>query len=464
MTDNPPDNEPENNLEITKQTISGDSQQFSDKITNQNQKNSRVTPDIVDGNLSHNDIAGHDVSLYHSADYLALQARLEKKQQQLKKYPDDSKLEQALKEAQQQLEDFKRDALKLAEYFNNTQINTERLRLAKHYFKTCDYEAARSSLSAKELGFEQEMLLAKQQHLQIMQAQVNTELNNNAAEFFLKAKLTALDHNLPNRIEQTCQFFELALKSVRTAENLFAYACFLQEHKQISAAEKMYTEALGIYRQLAETNPAAYLADVAMTLNNLGNLLSEDRHHRREEAESFYSEALCIRRQLATKHPEVYAADLATTLNNLGILISADSSSRIKAENLYSEALDIQRQLTKANPTLYLPDLAMILSNLGILVSADSSRQAEAEELYTEALDIYRQLAVEKPMVYLPEVANTLTALGFAYLNWEEAEQALIFLEEAAKILAPFAEQSPSIFADKQAIILQLTEQAAMHS
>lgn len=451
MTNNPPDYEPENNLEITNRSIKGGSQQFSDEIASQNQKASEETADIAE----------HDLKLYHSADYLALQARLEKKQQQLKKDPDDSKLGQELKDIQQQLEDFKRDVLKLAEFFNNIQINTERLRLAKYYFKTCDYEAARGILSAKELGFEQEMLLAKQQHLQLMQTQVNTQLDNNAAELLLKARLTAIDHSLENRIEKTCYFFELALKSVRSAENLFAYACFLQEHKQISAAEKMYLEALELYRQLAETNPAVYSANVAMTLNNLGNLLSENKK-RREEAESFYSQALCIRRQLATKYPEVYLPDLATTLNNLGILISADSSCRIKAENLYSEALGIQRQLTQANPGLYLPDLAMILSNLGILVSADCSRQAEAEELYTEALDIYRQLAVEKPMVYLPEVANTLTALGFAYLNWQEPRQALFFLKEAAAILAPFAEQSPSIFADKQAIILQLIEQAEL--
>lgn len=417
-----------------------------------------MTP-YIDDDLSSNDIAGHDARFYHSADYQSLQAKLEKKQQQIKKSPDDAKLGQELEEIQQQLEDFKRNAVKLTKYLNDIQINTERLRLAKRYFKTCDYQAARNILSAKELGFEQDMLLAKQQHLQITLAEVNTQLDNNASEFLLKARLTAIDHNLPNRIEQTCQFFELALKSARTAESLSAYAYFLQENNQLSAAENIYIEALALYRQLTETNPATYLADLAKTLNDLGNLLSDDSN-RRAEAEDFYSEALCIRRQLATQQPMVYLPDLAITLNNLGILLSDDSSCQPKAERLYLEALEIQRQLTKTNPAVYLPEVAMMLSNLGILVSADRSRQAEAEDLYAEALDIYRQLAATNPTVYLPEVANTLAALGFACLSWQESQKALVFLKEAATTLEPFAKQSPSIFADKQAIILRLIAQA----
>jgi Flp pilus assembly protein TadD len=43
--------------------------------------------------------------------------------------------------------------------------------------------------------------------------------------------------------------------------------------------------------------PQVYEPDVAMTLNNLGNVLSELR--RLEEAEGAYREALGIRRRLA---------------------------------------------------------------------------------------------------------------------------------------------------------------------
>jgi hypothetical protein len=39
-----------------------------------------------------------------------------------------------------------------------------------------------------------------------------------------------------------------------------------------SEGEQAYQEAPTIRRQLAQANPQAYLPDVAMTLNNLGNL------------------------------------------------------------------------------------------------------------------------------------------------------------------------------------------------
>ena len=50
-------------------------------------------------------------------------------------------------------------------------------------------------------------------------------------------------------------------------------------------ARQHYEEGLNAYRQLAEHNPAVYLPDVAMTLNNLGrvdrlqNRIEESRAH-----------------------------------------------------------------------------------------------------------------------------------------------------------------------------------------
>jgi hypothetical protein len=54
----------------------------------------------------------------------------------------------------------------------------------------------------------------------------------------LKAKLTAIDYSLPNRIEQTSQFFEAALKSARTPDNIFAYARFLQDNNQFQCDKR----------------------------------------------------------------------------------------------------------------------------------------------------------------------------------------------------------------------------------
>jgi hypothetical protein len=98
------------------------------------------------------------------------------------------------------------------------------------------------------------------------------------------------------------------------------------------------------------------------------------------------------------------------------------------------------------------------LNNLGILVKDDSSRRSEAEELFQEALGIRRQLAKDNSAVYLPDVANTLAAFSFAYLNWQEPKQALIYLEESATLFEPFAKYLPGVFGEKYAYILQLID------
>ena len=78
-------------------------------------------------------------------------------------------------------------------------------------------------------------------------------------------------------------------------------------------------EALDSYRQLARDNPAAFRPDVAMTCNNLGNLLYST--NRMEEAETFYREALDSYRALARDNPAAFRPDVAMTCNNLGNLL-----------------------------------------------------------------------------------------------------------------------------------------------
>jgi tetratricopeptide (TPR) repeat protein len=61
-------------------------------------------------------------------------------------------------------------------------------------------------------------------------------------------------------------------------------------------ARQHYEEALKIHRNLAEQNPAVYLPDLAMTLNNLGKV---DRlQNRIEESRAHYQEALSLFRSL----------------------------------------------------------------------------------------------------------------------------------------------------------------------
>ena len=73
-------------------------------------------------------------------------------------------------------------------------------------------------------------------------------------------------------------------------------------------------QATGIYRQLAETRPDAFLPNLATSLNNQSLRLAA--LGRREEALAAIEQAVTIRRQLAETRPDAFLPSLATSLNN----------------------------------------------------------------------------------------------------------------------------------------------------
>ncbi|MGC1120057.1 MAG: DUF4062 domain-containing protein, partial [Candidatus Methanofastidiosia archaeon] len=109
---------------------------------------------------------------------------------------------------------------------------------------------------------------------------------------------------------------ETVIEKKKRARLLGGMGNLLLKGGEFGTARKAYTEALGIYRKLAQKDPGAYESYVATTLNNLGNLYSDLREFKK--AEESYTEALGIRRKLAQKDPGAYESDVAMTLNNLG--------------------------------------------------------------------------------------------------------------------------------------------------
>ena len=334
-----------------------------------------------------------------SQDWKDFIQKREKLLKHIAKYPHEPEFKKDLAEIERQMQAFKRDVVQLHEEINKIPLNTERLKLAKQFFDTGDFDKARAILDAEQITSEQDALLERQQELKAKQEQIQKQLDDKANEWLLKAQLTAIDYTLGDkRIPTTCQYFEKALKSGRAPERLFQYALFLQNNNQFKTGEKIYQEALKEYRELAKANPSVYLPYVA------------------------------------------------GSLNNLGVLVKQDSSRRTEAEALYQEALKDYRELVKANPSVYLPDVATTLNNLGNLASVDSSRRTEAEALYQEALKDYRELAKANPSVYLPDVARTLGGVGRGLLHWGNPEHARVNLKEAADIIRPFAERDPGVF------------------
>ena len=215
-----------------------------------------------------------------------------------------------------------------------------------------------------------------------------------------------------------------------------------KDNQKTSEAEKLYREALEIYRRLAAANPAAYEPAVAMTCNNLANLYSDNQ--KPSEAEKLYQEALEIYRRLAAANPAAYEPDVAMTCNNLAILYK-NTRNPSEAEKLYQEALEIYRCLAAANPAAYEPAVAMTCNNLANLYSVNQ-KPSEAEKLYLEALEIRRRLAAANPAAYESNVADTCNNLANLYKDNQKPSEAETLYQEALEIRRRLAAANPAAY------------------
>ncbi|MEB3190033.1 MAG: tetratricopeptide repeat protein [Snowella sp.] len=323
--------------------------------------------------------------IVQSADYQALLGRIEDKKSLLELQTDPLKRLKTAEELQQlegELEQFKENIFRLYEIFSKIEINTERLRQAKEHFDQGQFREADAILQAEEMVKDLNKLLQKDQQLDQQKAEVRASREQIANEFLIKAQLWATFYEQPNRFEQTCDYFAESLRALKTTDNLFAYAYFLQEHNDFNQANFLYTEVLEIYRNLGD------LTNVATTLNNLANLHSDKNEMAIAEAE--YQEALQIYRTLAEENPRSFLPYVATTLNNLANL-HGDRNEMAIAEAEYQEALQIRRTLAEENPRSFLPDVAMTLLCLSIFYFQAQPDFEKSLVLAQEVIEIAQQ-------------------------------------------------------------------------
>ncbi|MEZ4632649.1 MAG: tetratricopeptide repeat protein [Deinococcales bacterium] len=105
---------------------------------------------------------------------------------------------------------------------------------------------------------------------------------------------------------------------------------------------------------------------IAQALNSLGVNYSD--LGKRQEAFKATERAVDIREKLAQSNPDAFLPDLATSLNNLGKMYS-DLGQRSEALKATERSVAIREKLAQSNPDAFLPDLAMSLNNLGIRYS-----------------------------------------------------------------------------------------------
>lgn len=120
-------------------------------------------------------------------------------------------------------------------------------------------------------------------------------------------------------------------------------------------AERYYREVLVIARELARKDPDFDQTNLAGVLNNLGNLLVNNRMHQ-TEAEDLYREALVIARKLAKKDVDSYHPLLAEILKDWGAAY-LKWRQPVQAEFYLKKAVEVLISLTEKVPERFLVDL-----------------------------------------------------------------------------------------------------------
>ena len=201
-------------------------------------------------------------------------------------------------------------------------------------------------------------------------------------------------------------------------------------------------EATGIYRQLAQDHPDAFLPNLAVSLDNQSNRMAD--LGRREQARTANQEAVSIYRQLAHARPDAFLPDLAKSLNNQSIRLAALGRPE-EALAAIEEAVSIYRQLAHARPDAFLPDLAASLDNQSNRL-AHLGRREQARTANQEAVTIYRQLAHARPDAFLPDLAASLNNQSIHLADVGRPEEALAAIEEAVSIYRQLAHARPDAF------------------
>lgn len=374
-----------------------------------------------------------------------LEARFATARQRIEQYPDDKSfqaelltVDQKRSEIQSKINELKSEVIRLAEIFTRISINTERLKFALKHFENGAYTSAKAILDVEQMNNEQGMLLQQKTQQQQQLAETEKLLINNANEFLILARLTAIAFDLPDRFNRTKEYFKHSLNAAHTLENTREYAYFLHQHNQFNDAAPFYQEALDFCRILAETNPQPYFPEVARLLNNIGNLQLVKKDF--PAAETALQEALRINRSLTGNDPQTYQPDVAITLINLANL-KQDKNDLPAAEADYQEALGIYRSLTEIDPQIHLPDIAITLSNLASLQTKNEI--PDAEPMLQEAMSIFLHLAKTNPRMYQPYIAGTLNNLAALYAAKNDFPVAEVTLQKALTIYQDLAKDNP---------------------
>jgi hypothetical protein len=154
------------------------------------------------------------------------------------------------------------------------------------------------------------------------------------------------------------------------------------------------TEAVELFRQLAEKEPDTHLPQLVRGLTNHADLLS-DLGDRQEEALAAVSEAVELGRRLADQAPQLHLPRLTRNLDIQATWLG-EAGQIPEALELNAKAIRRYQRLAEQDPAAYRPELAKSLSNRASLL-CEMERWREALAAQSEALESFRPLTAQHP-------------------------------------------------------------------
>jgi tetratricopeptide (TPR) repeat protein len=232
--------------------------------------------------------------------------------------------------------------------------------------------------------------------------------------------------------------FQVAL--VETLHNLSAdrIDAGLPIERSISLSE----EAETVCRKLADSASSDNSSLLANILNTRSNLLSDIGRH--EEAIAAAEESVRIFRELKKHHAGIDKEGLARSLNTLSMRLS-ETNRHKKALAAAEEAATIWRGLSEENPDAFLPGFAASISRLSSCFSEQQQHET-ALSASKESLTLYRGLVEQNPEAFLDKLAGNLHNLSLYHGVLGDHNASLTAAKEAVKIWREISEANPDAF------------------
>jgi len=344
---------------------------------------------------------------------------------------------------QQNIKDLKDAVIALAADFNNITINTERLRLARVYFKEGRYQEARAVFDSELelMSSELNALLSRKARLTEESVEIDAKLESKANEYMVLAELTILAFDNSSRYEQVENYLRLAISAKRTAAILFTYARFLRQQGKFDQSIIAYNNAIDEYQILNELNEGQANKELAATINSLGGLFEEIGDFTRAEETLLSSLKFC--EEAASSDDADALVNLATTLSNIGTLQNRLSKLH-EAEGYFSRAHAIHRRLPTVATEKFRLQLAKSNAHFASLLFK-TGNYPDAKLYLSNAINLCNAEAPKNPRVY-PFLATLLRDIGNIYLQTGEFQHAIESYEESINIFSQLAADNPSAF------------------